>query len=225
MIYCIEDDKNIQDLIIYTLNNNGFEAKGFDSGEHLIENLSKEDVDLILLDIMLPGKDGIELLKILRNDKNFNQIPVIMLTSKSSELDKIIGLDSGADDYITKPFSILELQSRIKSVLRRTSKKVEDNILKLNGLEVDITKREVKLNDKEILNLTYKEFELLVYLLKNKDIVLTRENIISDVWGYDFEGETRTIDVHIATLRNKLKNWSNNIQTIRNLGYKIGDHT
>lgn len=223
MIYCIEDDKNIQELIIYTLNNNGFEAKGFNDGTTLFVNLDKEDVDLILLDIMLPGEDGIGILKKLKKDSKFSNIPVIMLTSKSTELDKIIGLDSGADDYITKPFSILELQSRIKAVLRRTSNKKSEDVIELDGLVVNLSKREVILNNDQKITLTFKEFELLVYLLRNKDLVMTRENIISEVWGFDFEGETRTVDVHIATLRNKLKDWSNSIQTIRNLGYKIGD--
>lgn len=171
---------------------------------------------------MLPGEDGISLMRQIREDKEFGNVPIILLTAKSTELDKVIGLDGGADDYITKPFSILELLSRINAVLRRSNRELDPNNYNFNGLTLDINKREALLNGERV-NLTYKEFELLLYLMKNKDIVLTRENIINEVWGFDFEGETRTVDVHIATLRNKLDEWSRYIHTIRNLGYKIGD--
>ncbi len=222
MIFCVEDDKNIQELVKYTLESNGYEVKGFDDGSELLNNLATHDVELILLDIMLPGEDGISLMRQIREDKEFGNVPIILLTAKSTELDKVIGLDGGADDYITKPFSILELLSRINAVLRRSNRELDPNNYNFNGLTLDINKREALLNGERV-NLTYKEFELLLYLMKNKDIVLTRENIINEVWGFDFEGETRTVDVHIATLRNKLDEWSRYIHTIRNLGYKIGD--
>ncbi|NLD17094.1 MAG: response regulator transcription factor [Tissierellia bacterium] len=222
MIYCVEDDKNIQDLIVYTLEANKYEAMGFDSGSEMLKNLPNKEVKLILLDIMLPEEDGISIMKKIRGNPETADIPIILLTAKSSEVDKIVGLDEGADDYITKPFSVLELVSRIKALLRRTTRQSEDQVYKFKGISVDITKREVHLGDEKI-NLTFKEFELLLYLLKNKEIVLTRENIINEVWGFDFEGESRTVDVHIATLRQKLKDWSKYIHTIRNLGYKIGE--
>ncbi|MFB0971426.1 MAG: response regulator transcription factor [Neofamilia sp.] len=222
MIYCVEDDKNIQDLIVYTLEANKYEAMGFDSGSEMLKNLPNKEVKLILLDIMLPEEDGISIMKKIRGNPETADIPIILLTAKSSEVDKIVGLDEGADDYITKPFSVLELVSRIKALLRRTTRQSEDQVYKFKGISVDITKREVRLGDEKI-NLTFKEFELLLYHLKNKEIVLTRENIINEVWGFDFEGESRTVDVHIATLRQKLKDWSKYIHTIRNLGYKIGE--
>ncbi|NLW42652.1 MAG: response regulator transcription factor [Tissierellia bacterium] len=222
MIYCIEDDKNIQDLIVYTLEANKYEAIGFNNGQEMMEKLPNKEVELILLDIMLPEEDGISIMKKIRGNPETSDIPIILLTAKSSEVDKIVGLDEGADDYITKPFSVLELVSRIKALLRRTSRQSEDQIYKFKGISVDVTKRDVRLGDEKI-NLTFKEFELLLYLLKNKEIVLTRENIINEVWGFDFEGESRTVDVHIATLRQKLKEWSKYIHTIRNLGYKIGE--
>lgn len=222
MIYCVEDDKNIQDLIVYTLEANKYEAIGFNNGQEMMEKLPNKEVELILLDIMLPEEDGISIMKKIRGNPETSDIPIILLTAKSSEVDKIVGLDEGADDYITKPFSVLELVSRIKALLRRTSRQSEDQIYKFKGISVDVTKRDVRLGDEKI-NLTFKEFELLLYLLKNKEIVLTRENIINEVWGFDFEGESRTVDVHIATLRQKLKEWSKYIHTIRNLGYKIGE--
>ncbi len=222
MIYCVEDDKNIQDLIIYTLEANNYEAKGFDNGLDMLKVLPSKEVELILLDIMLPEEDGISIMKKIRSNPETADIPIILLTAKSTEVDKIVGLDEGADDYITKPFSVLELISRIRAILRRTNRSSLEKIYKFKEISVDVTKREVRLEGEKI-NLTFKEFELLLYLLKNKEIVLTRENIINEVWGFDFEGESRTVDVHIATLRQKLRDWSKYIHTIRNLGYKIGE--
>lgn len=222
MIYCVEDDKNIQDLIIYTLKSNDYEVEGFDDGAAMMEKLPNKDLELILLDIMLPGEDGLSIMKRIRENPETEDIPIILLTAKSSEVDKIVGLDEGADDYITKPFSVLELVSRIKAVLRRSKRTGDEQVYKFKGLTIDITKREVRVGDEKI-NLTFKEFELLLYLLKNKEIVLTRENIINEVWGFDFEGESRTVDVHIATLRQKVGPWSKYIHTVRNLGYKIGE--
>ncbi len=222
MIYCVEDDKNIQDLIIYTLEANDYEVKGFDDGLEMLESLPNDDVELILLDIMLPELDGISIMKKIRENAETSDIPIILLTAKSSEVNKIIGLDAGGDDYITKPFSVLELVSRIKAVLRRTNRKKYEEVYRFKEILLDVKKREVLVNDEKI-NLTFKEFELLLYLIKNRELVLTRENIINEVWGFDFEGETRTVDVHVATLRQKLKECSKYIHTIRNLGYKIGE--
>lgn len=222
MIFCVEDDKNINELILYALKANNYEAKGFEKGSDMLQELEKTTPDLIILDIMLPDEDGLQILKKLKEDSNTKNIPVIMLTAKSSELDKVVGLDEGADDYITKPFSVLELVSRIKAVLRRTQRAIESPIYVFNEISMDLEKREVKIDDKKI-NLTFKEFELLLYLIKNSEIVLTRENIVNKVWGYDFEGESRTVDVHIASLRQKLEDKAYYIQTVRNIGYKVGE--
>ncbi|WP_054252291.1 response regulator transcription factor [Neofamilia massiliensis] len=222
MIYIVEDDENIRELVKYTLESYDFNVKAFESGKNLKENLLEDQVELLILDIMLPGQDGISILKDLRDDKKTTDLPVILLTAKSAELDRVKGLDQGADDYITKPFSVLELVSRVKALLRRSKSESNTSIYKYNGLSLDENKREIDLEGKPI-ELTYKEFELLLYMLKNKGLVLDRETIISKVWGYDFQGETRTVDVHIATLRNKLGSWAKYIHTVRNIGYKIGD--
>ncbi|NLL81991.1 MAG: response regulator transcription factor [Tissierellia bacterium] len=218
MIYCIEDDESIRDLIIYALNKNGFEAKGYESGEILYDN---PEPDLIILDIMLPGDDGYTILEKLKENDKTSNIPVIMLTSKTNEFDKVKGLDLGADDYIEKPFGVMELISRIKAVLRRTTKSKDghDKIC-VSNLCIDNGKHVVTVEDKEV-TLTYKEYELLYYLMKNKGLVISRNKLISEVWGYDFEGESRTVDVHIRTLRLKLGEAGKLIHTIRSVGYKL----
>lgn len=218
IIYCIEDDESIRDLVIYALKKNGYEAKGFESGEVLYDNT---EPDLILLDIMLPGDDGYTILKNLRSNSKTSNIPVIMLTSKTSEFDKVKGLDLGADDYVEKPFGVMELISRVRAVLRRSTKVKEptDKIC-IGKLCIDNQKHEVTVDDEEII-LTYKEYELLYFLMKNKGIVVSREKLLNEVWGYDFEGESRTVDVHIRTLRLKLGEAGKLIQTIRSVGYKI----
>ncbi|GMG98006.1 response regulator transcription factor [Tepidimicrobium xylanilyticum] len=218
LIYCIEDDESIRELVVYALKNNGFEAVGFESGEGLFNHPLP---DLIILDIMLPGDDGYVLLKKLRSNFKTSDIPVIMLTAKTSEYDKVKSLDMGADDYIEKPFGIMELISRVKAVMRRTSRD-RNNKLNFNEISINYGKRLVTVNGKEI-SLTHKEFELLTYLMKNQGLVLSRNQIMNQVWGFDFEGETRTIDVHIRTLRLKLGDAGKYIQTIRNVGYKLGD--
>lgn len=221
-IYCIEDDESIRELVVYALKNNGFDAKGFENGDELFRELETSPPILILLDIMLPGDDGYKILNDIRKNYLTKNIPVIMLTAKSSEYDKVKGLDMGADDYITKPFGVMELISRVNAVLRRSIRlEDKDDIICINNLFLDKNKRIVTVNKKEI-NLTYKEFELLHYLLLNKDIVLSRDKIMNDVWETDFEGESRTVDVHIRTLRLKLGDAGKIIQTIRNVGYKIG---
>lgn len=221
-IYCIEDDESIRELIIYALNTSGYKGHGFENGEDFFLQLDNDLPDIIILDIMLPGDDGLTILGKLKKDSKTKDIPVIMLTAKTTEYDIVKGLDMGADDYISKPFGVMELMSRVKAVLRRTGKAGSDNILSLNGMIIDYEKRIVKI-DEEVIKLTYKEFELLYYLLKNQNIVLTREMIMNEVWGFDFEGETRTVDVHIGTLRQKLGDSGKLIQTIRNVGYKVGD--
>lgn len=228
IVYCVEDDENIRDLITYTLNSTGFQAIGFSSSDALLAQLPSQAPDVLLLDIMLPGCDGLSLLKMLRADSRYRKLPIIMLTAKGSEYDKIIGLDSGADDYVSKPFSIMELVSRIKALLRRTGQAQiqasSDGTLHINGdlLVLNPMFHFVKVQGQEI-TLTYKEFELLHYLMENKNIVISRDKIINKVWNYDYAGETRTVDVHIRTLRQKLGCAGSLIETVRGIGYKIGD--
>ncbi|HIW57819.1 MAG TPA: response regulator transcription factor [Firmicutes bacterium] len=222
MIYFVEDDAGIRELVVYSLQNTGFESKGLENAEQLYENLKTEKPELILLDIMLPGENGIDVLKKLRKDVTTRNIPIIMLTAKSTEYDKVIGLDSGADDYITKPFGIMELISRIKAVLRRSgSMEMNSYVYVYSGVVVDTKKHSVTVNGKPVV-LTLKEFELLHLLMKNQGSVMTRDVLLERIWGYDFDGETRTIDVHIRTLRQKLGEMGSIIQTVRGVGYKIG---
>ena len=221
MIYCVEDDDNIRELVIYTLETTGLKARGFAEGSAFMEALAFDTPELILLDIMLPGDDGLELLKKLKSSPKTKGIPVIMVTAKGTEYDKVIGLDSGADDYVTKPFGMMELVSRIKAVLRRSGK-VEDRIdMELSGVRMDIKKHEVTVDGKQVA-LTLKEFELLEKLMRNQGIVLTRDQLLTEIWGYDFDGETRTVDVHIRTLRQKLGAKGEIIQTARGVGYRVG---
>ena len=221
MIFCVEDDDNIRELVIYTLETTGLKARGFADGAAFMEALAFDTPELILLDIMLPGDDGLELLKKLKSSSKTKGIPVIMVTAKGSEYDKVVGLDSGADDYVTKPFGMMELVSRIKAVLRRAGK-VEDRIdMDIAGVRVNIKKHEVTVDGKEI-SLTLKEFELLEKLMRNQGIVLTRDQLLAEIWGYDFDGETRTVDVHIRTLRQKLGEKGEIIQTVRGVGYRVG---
>ena len=217
-IFCVEDDANIRELVLYTLNATGFEAKGFESGAELFEGIREESPDLVLLDIMLPGMDGMEILEILK--KEYSDLPVIMVTAKSDQIDKIKGLDNGADDYITKPFDIMELVSRVKAVLRRAYKEKSTNILTYKTLQLNHDSRRVTVGGEDVI-LTFKEYELLHILLVNKGVVLSRDKLMNEVWGTDFEGETRTVDVHVRTLRQKLGDAGEYIETVRNVGYKI----
>lgn len=221
MIYCVEDDDNIRELVIYTLETTGLKARGFVDGAAFMEALAFDTPELILLDIMLPGDDGLELLKKLKSSSKTKDIPVIMVTAKGSEYDKVVGLDSGADDYVTKPFGMMELVSRIKAVLRRSGKAEDRMDMETAGVHVNVKKHEVTVDGKEI-TLTLKEFELLEKLMRNQGIVLTRDQLLTEIWGYDFDGETRTVDVHIRTLRQKLGAKGDIIQTVRGVGYRMG---
>lgn len=219
MIYCVEDDEGIRELIAYAIKSSGLEVCEFSNGTEFEEALKKQIPDLALLDIMLPDKDGIEILKELRNNENTKYLPVIILTAKNSELDKVKGLNLGADDYITKPFSVLELISRIKAVLRR-SERFESKENSYKGIKIDSVSRMVYVDGEEV-QLTYKEFELLNCLMENKGAVVNREFLLKTIWGYHFEGETRTLDVHIGSLRHKLGEKGSYIETVRNVGYRL----
>lgn len=222
-IVIVEDDANIRELLVYALNNNGFKAFGFSNSKDLFGYLENQLPSLTILDLMLNGESGYDILKKMRDNTATREIPVIILTAKDTEIDKVKGLDMGADDYITKPFGVLEIISRIKAILRRTEKDDDtQSVLSFNQITLDSKRREVIVSE-EIVELTYKEFELLYLLLVNKEIVLTRDRIMSDVWGFDYSGETRTVDVHIKSLRQKLKEAGEYIKTVRNMGYKIGE--
>ncbi len=221
MIYIVEDDTNIRELVVYTLEKTNFEAMGFENGESFFKALVNNKPELILLDVMLPGEDGISILKKLKKDSITEQIPVIMLTAKSTEFDKVLGLDSGADDYIAKPFGMMELLSRIKAVLRRTVKEETKELISVGRITIDLGEHLVSVDGNQVV-LTLKEFEILELLMRKPGNVIGREVLLEKVWGYDFEGETRTLDVHIRTLRQKLGKAGENIITIRGVGYKLG---
>ena len=223
MIYLLEDDTSIQNFVLYTLKNTGFEAEGFERPSDFWKRMEEEIPELILLYIMLPEEDGMEILKKLRDNRKTKNLPIIMLTAKGTEYDKVLGLDSGADDYVAKPFSMMELMSRIKALLRRSEIKEEKkDTYQVEPLYVNISKHIVKVNDEEVNSLTYKEFELLSMLLQHQETVLSRDQILQSIWGYDFDGESRTVDVHVRTLRQKLGDAGKLIETVRGFGYKIG---
>lgn len=228
-IYCVEDDESVRELVVYALQSSGFEASGFVTADEFFPALKKGLPDLVLLDIMLPGIDGMEILKKLRRDSQTQHLPVIMLTARTSEYDKITGLDSGADDYVAKPFGVMELIARIKAVLRRADRQAAnsgtdaDELTAGSGLlTLNHGFHKVYVNGREV-TLTLKEFELLHYLLQNKNIVISRDKIMDEVWDYNYAAETRTVDVHIKTLRQKLGPAGRLIETIRGVGYKITD--
>lgn len=223
MIYCVEDEQNICELEVYTLQSVGFEAKGCTSGNELFAELEKELPKLILLDIMLPDEDGLTILRRLRSDERYAHIPVIMATAKGTEFDKVKGLDWGADDYIAKPFGMLEMVARIKAVLRRyegPSLPQNGQLITRDNLTVNLLERKVSVGEEEVL-LTLKEFELLKKFLLYPGIVFSRDKLLNDIWGYEFTGETRTVDVHIRTLRQKLGSAGDLIETIRGVGYRM----
>lgn len=222
MIYFVEDDSNIRELVIYTLKSTGFDAMGCADGRLLDEALEKGDAELVLMDIMLPDEDGVSILRRLRSAPATADLPVIMVTAKGTEYDKVIGLDSGADDYISKPFGMMELVARVRAVLRRKPPKTEGSeCLTAGNIQMYPENRRVVVLGKEIM-LTYKEFELLHSLIENSGRVLSRNILLETIWGYDFDGETRTVDVHIRSLRHKLGTSADIIETVRGVGYRIG---
>lgn len=220
MILCVEDDSGIRDLMIYTLNSAGFEAKGLSCGEELFDALKTEKPQLIMLDIMLPGEDGIEILKQLRNNTATADIPVIMATAKGTEYDKVIGLDLGADDYLAKPFGMMEMVSRVRAVLRRTEQKDTPKVLQVKNLMINTGEHTVFVNGERV-QLTLKEYEVLKKFMENPGLVFTRDQLLQSVWGDNYIGETRTIDVHIGTLRTKLGACGDYIETVRGVGYRM----
>lgn len=222
MIFCVEDDGNIRELVIYTLETTGMHAQGFENGKAFFVALEEELPELVLLDIMLPGEDGMTILKRLKSNERTKEIPVIMLTAKGAEYDKVVALDEGADDYVVKPFGMMELLSRIKAVLRRVKPRDGKDEHTYGSISLDKKKHVVMVDGKEVI-LTLKEFEMLAYLLENRNIVLTRDQLLEKIWGYDFDGETRTVDVHVRTLRQKLGKAGECIETVRGVGYRIGD--
>lgn len=222
MIYLVEDDHSIRELVLYTLNNYGMEAVGFETPVAFWEAMQKQLPDLIMLDIMLPDEDGISVLKKLRADSKTRRLPIMLLTAKSTEYDKVIGLDSGADDYVTKPFGMMELIARMKALLRRVgdTPKLQEEYVH-GKLTVNTAKHTVTV-DHHTVTLTLKEFDLLCLLIRNPDKAFDRDQLLEQVWGYSFDGENRTVDVHIRTLRQKLGDYAHYIETVRGVGYKIG---
>ena len=219
MIFCVEDDNGIRELMLYALKASGFEAMGFENAAAFWEGMRGEKPELVILDIMLPDEDGIEILKKLRSRAATKTVPIILVTARSTELDKVKGLDQGADDYMTKPFGVMELIARVKALFRRSAEP-EGKLLELGCLRIDEEKHMVYVKDTPC-ELTYKEYELLKLLMRNAGNVMARDTIMERVWGIDFEGESRTLDMHIKTLRQKLGEAGAMIKTVRNVGYRI----
>ncbi len=220
LIYIVEDDKNIREIETFALKNSGYQVSDFEYAKDFYAKTEEKLPNLILLDIMLPDEDGLTIVKKLRSHQDTKKIPVIMVTAKTTEIDKVKGLDLGADDYLTKPFGVMELISRVKALLRRSSGMQEEKFYNVGELSLDVEKHAVYVKD-EIIELTYKEYELLKLIIQNTGIVTSRDLIMERVWGTDFEGESRTLDMHIKTLRQKLKEAGPMIKTIRNVGYMI----
>ena len=219
MIYCVDDDNTIRDIEVYTLEQTGFSARGFADGKALFQALENEIPKLIVLDIMLPEMDGIEILKRLRSNTKYRDIPVIMATAKGTEMDKISGLNLGADDYLVKPFGVMEMVARVGAVLRRTEKK-EEKAITVGNITLNEAEHTVTVNGEKI-ELTHKEFDILLLFMKNKNIVFNREKLMSEVWGSDYIGESRTVDMHIKTLRQKLGTAGGQIKTVIGVGYRL----
>lgn len=219
MIWCVEDDPSIRDIEVYALESSGFPARGFENGDDFWEALQSAQPELVILDVMLPGQDGVTLLGKMKSHKAFSQIPVIMATAKGGEFDKIQSLDLGADDYLVKPFGVMEMVSRVKAVLRRCRKQEEKHMLTLGELVLNQQAHTVSIGE-ERLPLTFKEYELLRLFLQNPGVAFTREQLLSSVWDADYLGETRTVDMHIRTLRQKLGDYGKRIETVRNVGYR-----
>ena len=222
MIWCVEDDPSIREIEVYALNSTGLEARGFADGGEFWEALDTEQPELVLLDVMLPGEDGVAILKRLRSDERYREIPVIMATAKGTEFDKVQSLDFGADDYITKPFGMMEMVSRVKAVLRRSQPKQSAPLLKLKGLTLDENQHTVTIDGQRVV-LTYKEYELLRLFLSHPGMDFSREQLLQTVWNTEYAVETRTVDMHIRTLRQKLGEYGRYIETIRGVGYRLED--
>ena len=220
MIWCVEDDASIRDIEVYALKSAGYQARGFEDGLSFWSALQDDVPELVVLDVMLPGVDGVELLRRMRQSERLRSVPVVMATAKDAEIDKIQGLDMGADYYLTKPFGVMELVSCVKAVLRRCQPRAVEHLLRLGGLTVNLDEHRVTADGREI-TLTYKEFELLRLFLSNPGIAFTRDQLFSKVWGEDFVGESRTIDTHILTLRQKLGDYGDLIKTVRIVGYRL----
>ena len=220
MIWCVEDDASIRDIEVYALQSTGLEAKGFEDGDSFLSALKTELPDLVILDVMLPGTDGIEALKIMKSTAEYVDIPVILATAKGVEFDKVQGLDLGADDYLVKPFGMMEMISRVKAVMRHCKPKTVTRVLQIRELQLNLDERTVSINGERI-SLTYKEFELLKMFMKNPGMVFSRDTLYNEIWGADFVGETRTVDAHIRTLRQKLEEYGEMIKTVRHVGYRM----
>lgn len=221
MIYLVEDDNAIRELVTYTLNSTGLESRGFAAPSAFWAALRSETPNLIMLDIMLPEEDGLQILKKLRTDLRTQRIPVMMLTAKGTEYDKVLGLDAGADDYLPKPFGMMELLARVRALLRRTGPTEQADEYTIGPLYLSVSRHQVRVEGQEVV-LTLKEYELLKALVQNRETVLTRDRLLNQIWGYSFDGESRTVDVHIRTLRQKLGVAADLIETIRGVGYKLG---
>ncbi len=222
MIYYVEDDRNIRELVVYTLCGSGLRAEGFSCAADFWNAMHEQKPELVLLDIMLPGQDGISILKELRSNGATAELPVLMLTAKGSVYDKVVGLDSGADDYLAKPFEMIELISRVKALLRRSARKREKELIRIGSIIIDDGKHTVQAGGQAV-TLTLKEYELLKFLAQNCGFAFTREQLLAKIWGYDYGGGTRTVDVHIQTLRQKLGDSGEQIQTVRGVGYRMRD--
>lgn len=221
MIYCVEDDEGIRNMMLYALRASGFNAEGFGDSKSFFDALSQSVPKLVLLDIMLPGEDGISVLSKLRSNKATASIPVIMATAKGTEYDKVVGLDAGADDYLVKPFGIMEMISRVRAVLRRCdSGNVNNTVMTVGDISISTDEHSVTVGNKKV-ELTLKEFELLRTLMASPGTVFSRDRLLSEIWGFDYDGETRTVDVHIRTLRTKLGNSAKYIETVRGVGYRM----
>ena len=220
MIWCVDDDRTIRDIEVYTLEQTGFHARGFADGPSMLKALDAEIPDLIILDIMMPEMDGTEVLKNLRSNAKHNDIPVIMATAKGTEMDKIIGLNSGADDYLVKPFGVMEMVARVNAVLRRTKKDVSSQALTVGGILLKEQEHRVIVAGDDVV-LTHKEFDLLKLFMQNVGMVFSRDKLMSELWGLEYVGESRTVDMHIKTLRQKLGNAGGQIKTVIGVGYKL----
>lgn len=220
MIWCVDDDNTIREIEVYTLEQTGYKARGFSDGISMLEALKQEIPELIILDIMMPGMDGIEVLRSLRSESKYKNIPVIMATAKGTEMDKIGGLNSGADDYLVKPFGVMEMVARVKAVLRRTAKEVSSTDIVIGGITLKEDEHKVIADGRKV-ELTHKEFEMLRIFMKNPNLVFSRDKLMNKIWGTDYIGESRTVDMHIKTLRKKLGNCGGQIKTVIGVGYRL----